>query len=117
MGENVGIEFIEPDKDAKNDVEIPLNDVGKRSLPEFENLDRKSIARPWNTKKRALPDFIQLTPNAPAHLAYISTPPSYANPDNLHAVFDSAGEKVHVYWIGSKFNPENPDLDGYIYSQ
>lgn len=117
MGENVGIEFIEPDQDAKNDVESLSDGLGKRSLPNFENLGRKSIARPWRTKKRALPDFIRLTPNAPSHLAYISTPPGYANPDNVYASFDSAGERVHVYWIGNNFNPENADLDGYISAQ
>lgn len=117
MGENVGIEFIEPDEDAKNDVESLSNDVGKRSLPKFENLDRKSIGRPRRTKKRAVPDFIQVTIDAPLHLAFISTPPGYANPNNVYASFDSAGELVHIYWIDSNFNPENDDLESYTMSQ
>lgn len=117
MGEKVGIDFIEPDQEAQNDVEILPNNVGKRSLSEFEDLDRKSIARPWRMKKRAVPDFIRMKLNAPHHLAYISTPPGYSNPDNVYAVFDSAGKKVHVYWISTNFNPENPDLDGFMFSQ
>ncbi len=117
MGEKIGIEFIEPDEDAKNDVESLSNDDGKRSLPKFENLDRNSIARPWRTKKRASPDFIRVTTDAPLHLAYISTPPGYSNPNNVYASFDSAGELVHIYWIDSNFNPENNDLESYTMSQ
>ena len=120
MGENVGIEFIEPDKDAKNDVESLSKDVREKgSLPKFENPDRESVANPsWRTKKkRALPDFIQVTPNSPLHLAYISTPPGYTNPNNVYASFDSAGKSVHVYWIDSSFNPENDDLESYRMSE
>ena len=72
MGENVGIEFIEPNEDAKNDVESLSNDVRKRSLPpNFGNPDRELVARPsWRAKKkRALPEFIQVTSNSPLHLA------------------------------------------------
>lgn len=58
-----------------------------------------------------------MTPNEPPHLAYISTPPGFANPDNMYASFDSAGDKVHVYWIGNNFHPENADLEGYISPQ
>lgn len=117
MGENVGIEFIEPDQDATDNVESLSNDVGKRSQPKFEKLDRKSVARPWRMKKRVEPDFIQMTPNAPPHLAYISTPPGFANPDNVYASFHSDGKKVHVYWIGNNFHPENVDLGGYMLAQ
>lgn len=120
MGENVGIEFIEPNEDAKNDVESLSNDVRKRSLPpKLETRDRELVARPsWRAKKkRALPDFIQVTPNSPLHLAYISTPPGYTNPNNVYASFDSAGDSVHVYWIDSNFNPENDDLESYRMSQ
>ena len=117
MGENVEIEFIEPDQDATDDVERLSNDVVKRSQPKFEKLDRKSVARPWRMKKRVEPDFIQMTPNAPPHLAYISTPPGFANPDNVYASFHSDGKKVHVYWIGNNFHPENADLGGYIMAQ
>lgn len=120
MGENVGIEFIEPNEDAKNDIESLSNDVRKRLWPpNFENPDRESVARPsWRAKKkRALPDFIQVTSNSPLHLAYISTPPGYTNPNNVYASFDSAGDSVHIYWIDSNFNPENDDLESYRMSQ
>ncbi|MCJ1349262.1 hypothetical protein MMC31_007498 [Peltigera leucophlebia] len=117
MEENIGIEFIAPDEDVKNDVESLSNDFGKRALPKFENQDRQSITRPWRTKKRALPDFIRVTTNAPIHLAYISTPPDYENPNDVYASFDSAGEAVNIYWIDSSFYPENDELDSYTMSQ
>lgn len=117
MGENIGIEFIAPDEDVKNDVESLSTDVGKRALPKFENLDRQSIARPWRMKTRALPDFIRVIPNAPRHLAYISTPPDYENPNDDYASFDSAGELVNIYWIDSNLYPENDELESYTMSQ
>lgn len=47
MRENVGIESIEPNEDAKNDVENLSNDVRKRSLPpNFGTPDRKLVAKP-----------------------------------------------------------------------
>lgn len=117
MGENIGIEFIVPDEDVKNDEESLSNDLGKRALPKFKNLDRLSIARPWRTKKRALPDFIRVTPDAPPHLSYISTPPDYVNPNDVYAAFDSAGELVNIYWIDSTFYSGNDELESYAMSQ
>ena len=116
MGENIGIEFIAPDENVNNDVESLSNDVGKRALSKFDNLDTQSIARPWRMKKRALPDFIRVTTNAPRHLAYISTPPDYRTNDD-YASFDSAGELVNIYWIDSNFYSENDELESYTMSQ
>ncbi len=80
MGENVGIEFIEPDQDATDNVESLSNDVVKRSQPKFEKLDRKSVARPWRMKKRVEPDFIQMTPNAPPSPGLYLHSPGFCKP-------------------------------------
>ena len=118
IGEKVGIEFIAPDGVVRNNVESLSSDVGKRALPKFENQDRQSIARPWRMKKkRALPDFIRVTKDASHHLAYISTPPGYENPNDDYALFDSADERVNIYWININFYPQNDEFDSYTMSQ
>lgn len=119
MGENIGIEFIEPDEDAKNDVESVSADVGKRSaLPGLgRNQDKQSIAKSSRMKKRASPDFIQVTHGAPYHLSYISSPPDYENPNSDYAWFDSVGDGVAIYWIDAEFYSMNSDLAEYTMSE
>lgn len=115
MGEDIGIEFIAPDEDVKNDVESVSDDVGKRALPDFggKQENRLLIARPSRLKTRALPDFIRVTSGSPYHLAYISSPANYQNPNNDYAWFDSVGDRVNIYWIDAEFYPLNSDLEEY----
>lgn len=119
MGEDIGIEFIEPDEDAKNEVEGISDDVGKRSAPTGlgRTQDNQSIARSSRMKKRAWPDFIQVTYGAPHHLSYISSPPDYENPNNDYAWFDSVGDGVTIYWVDAEFHSMNSDLEEYTMSE
>lgn len=106
MGENIGIKFIAPDVEMKDDMAISSN-VQKRQL------DRSLVNRHSRIQKRVRPDFIHVRFQAAPHLALISTPPDYENREQKFAWFDSVGSGATVYWIDREFYLPNPELETY----
>lgn len=110
MGEEIGIKFIAPDVEMKDETPSPLS-FQKREP------DKLHVHRRPRIQKRVRPDYIHVMRDAAAHLAWISTPPNHVNNDYKFAYFDSVGDGATVYWIDRQFYLPNPDLDRYGMAQ
>lgn len=110
MGEKIGIKFIAPDVEMKDETLSPSS-FQKREP------DKLPVHRQPRIQKRVRPDFIHVVYDAAAHLGWISTPPNHLNHDFKFAYFDSVGDGATVYWIDRQFYLPNPDLDRYGMAQ
>lgn len=108
MGEKIGIKFIAPDVEMKDDMESSPKVQKRRSDKLFGN-------RQSRTQKRSRPDFIHVRfePLETAQLSYMSTPPDRVNSQLKFAWFDSVGSGATVYWIDRQFYLLNAELEIY----
>lgn len=108
MGEKIGITFIAPDVEMKDDMESSPKVQKRRSDKLFGN--RQSRAQ-----KRSRPDFIHVRFESleTAQLSFLSTPPDRANSQLKFAWFDSVGSGATVYWIDCQFYLLNAELETY----
>lgn len=106
MGEKIGIKFIAPDAEMKDDLNIS---------PELQKRkgDRLHELKQLRVQKRTRPDFIHVVRRAPLYKSWISTAPYVSNRGGKFAYFDSAGSGATVYWMDRQFYLPNSDLTGY----
>lgn len=108
MGEEIGIKFIAPDVEMKDDMESSPKVQKRQSDKLFGN-------RRLRAQKRSGPDFIHVRfePLETAQLSFLSTPPGRANPQLMFAWFDSVGSGATVHWIDRQFYLLNAELETY----